>query len=379
VSAARKKLASKPPPAASVRAPLLPTGYASLLTELKSRVHSAQAKAATSVNRELIALYLHIGRRLAEPARAKWGDGVVEKLARDLRAEFPMMSGFSRTNLFYMRQVHLAWADADESVQQLVGQLPWGHHLVLVTKVSETAARSFYAQKTLAHGWSRAMLTAHVESRLHERQGKALTNFRQTLSPPQLDLAQETLKDPYVFDFLTLGLDARERDLEQGLVDHVQRFLLELGVGFAFVGRQVHLAIGEDDFYVDLLFYHLKLRCYVVIELKSVEFRPEFAGKMNFYLSAVDAQLRHANDAPSIGLLLCKRKNRLVVEYALRDVRKPIGVAEWETRIVESLPKALAGSLPTVEELEAELARPEAKRNVVGGVKNPAKRKREAP
>jgi predicted nuclease of restriction endonuclease-like (RecB) superfamily len=343
------------------RAPLLPPNYASVLAELSGRVRSAQAKAATSVNRELIALYLHIGRRLAEQS-AKWGERVVEKLASDLRREFPGMSGFSRTNLFYMRQVHLAWAGADKSVQQLVGQMPWGHHLALVTKVEDVKVRAWYARQVVANGWSRAILNAHIESRLHERQGKALTNFKATLPSPQSDLAQQTLKDPYVFDFLTLTADARERDLERGLIDHVQRFLVELGVGFAFVGRQVHVEVDGEDFYVDLLFYHLKLRCYVVIELKAVAFRPEFAGKMNFYLSAVDSQMRRADDRPSIGLLLCKGKNRLVVEYALRDVRKPIGVAEWETRIVESLPADLKGSLPTVEEIQAELARPARKR-----------------
>ncbi len=201
------------------------------------------------------------------------------------------------------------------------------------------------------------MLTLHIDSKLHKRQGKALTNFSKTLPAPQCDLAQQTLKDPYLFDFLILGPDVRERDIELALIEHVQRFLLELGVGFAFVGRQVHLQVGEEDFYIDLLFYHLKLRCFVVIELKAVPFRPEFAGKMNFYLSAVDAQMRHPHDQPSIGLLLCKSKEQLVVEYALRDLSKPIGVAEWETRLVESLPDELMGSLPTVQQIEQELGR----------------------
>jgi predicted nuclease of restriction endonuclease-like (RecB) superfamily len=216
--------------------------------------------------------------------------------------------------------------------------------------------RAWYAAAAREHGWSRAVLVVQIESGLRKRAGKALTTFKATLPPPQSDLAHETLKDPYVFDFLTLASDAHERELEQGLIDHVQRFLMELGVGFAFVGRQVHIEVGDQDFYVDLLLYHLKLRSFVVIDLKAVPFRPEFAGKMNFYLSAVDAQMRHPDDQPSIGLLLCKKNDRLVVEYALRDMRKPIGVAQWETRIVESLPKELKGSLPTVEELEAELA-----------------------
>ncbi|AKT40301.1 PDDEXK nuclease domain-containing protein [Chondromyces crocatus] len=349
-----KGLNSEKPKARSFLA--LPADYAGLLRELKGRIRSTQAKAAVLVNRALIDLYLHIGRRLAEQESKKgWGEKVVEKLASDLRAAFPSIRGFSRSNLFHMRQVYLAWADADESVQQLVGLIPWGHHLLLVARVQKPAIRIWYLQQAVVHGWSRAVLTFQIESRLHKRQGKALSNFEQTLLSPQSELAQQTLKDPYIFDFLSLGPDIQERQLEQALVVHVQRFLLELGVGFAFVGRQVHLAVGEEDFYLDLLFYHLKLRCFVVIELKAVPFKPEFAGKMNFYLSAVDAKLRHADDRPSIGLLLCKSKERLVVEYALRGLAKPIGVAEWETRIVESLPDELKGSLPTVEELVEEL------------------------
>lgn len=335
---------------------LLPGNYSRVLEELKARVRSVQARAATAVNRELIALYLEIGRRLAEQDTS-WGTKIVEHLAKDLKASFPEMRGFSRTNLFYMRQVYLAWADSNESVQQLVGQIPWGHNLALVSKIDDPDARTWYLQQTVAHGWSRAALTVQIESRLHARQGKALTNFERTQVPIHSDLAQQTLKDPYVFDFLALGDDARERELEQGLIDHIQRFLLELGVGFAFIGRQVHLEVGDEDFYIDLLFYHLRLRCYVVIELKAIPFKPEHAGKMNFYLSAVDDQMRHPDDQPSIGLLLCKSKNSLMVEYALRDLSKPIGVAEWETRIVASLPEELKGSLPTVEDLEAELGR----------------------
>jgi len=338
---------------------LLPSNYAEVLADLKARVRSAQLGAATSVNRELITLYLDIGRRLATQDRS-WGNKVVERLARDLKAEFPEMAGFSRTNLFYMRQVYSAWAEADDSVQQLVGLIPWGHHLALVSKVDDPDVRAWYLAKAVEHGWSRSVLTLQIESRLYERQGKALTNFPATLPAPQCDLAQQTLKDPYVFDFLTIGNDARERDLEQGLLDHIQRFLLELGVGFAFVGRQIHLEVGEQDFYVDLLFYHLKLRCFVVIELKAVPFEPEFAGKLNFYLSAVDDLLRHPADEPTIGLLLCKARNRLVVEYALRDIDKPMGVAEWKTRLVDTLPEELRGSLPTIEEIEAELAADDA-------------------
>jgi predicted nuclease of restriction endonuclease-like (RecB) superfamily len=255
-----------------------------------------------------------------------------------------------------MTPVSLSPDAGGEGLPPEVADLPWGHHVVLFEKVAADAARAWYAAQALEYGWSRAVLVVQLESRLYERQGKALTNFRHALPPPQSDLAQQTLKDPYVFDFLTLSREAEEHALEAGLVDHVQKFLLELGAGFAFVGRQVHLAVGGQDFYLDLLFYHLKLRCFVVIELKAKPFEPEHAGKMNFYLSAVDAKLRHPDDKPSLGLLLCKSKNELVVEYALRDLKKPIGVAEWETKLVESLPENLKGSLPTVEELEAELA-----------------------
>ena len=242
-----------------------------------------------------------------------------------------------------------------KNVPASVATLPWGHNVLLLQKIKNPLLRLWYARKAMEHGWSRTILTYHIERNLHVREGNALTNFQQTLPPPQSDLAQQILKDPYNFDFLTLRTDAHERDLEKGLLDHIQKFLLELGVGFAFVGRQVHLEVDGDDFYLDLLLYHLRLRCYVVVELKRETFKPEFAGKMNFYLSAVDDRMRHPDDQPSIGLLLCKVQNRLTVEYALRDMRKPIGVAEWQTKLVESLPKNLQGNLPTIEEIEAEL------------------------
>ncbi len=335
----------------------MPSNYAEILSDLKARVRAAQLRAASSVNQELLGLYLHIGKLIVEQVRAAgWGDKVVERLASDLRAAFPEMHGFSRSNLFYMRQVYEAWADADETVQQLVGRIPWGHHLVLLAKVRDPAVRTLYLQETVAHGWSRAVLTVQIETRLHERKGKAVTNFMRTLAPLDSDLAQQSLKDPYIFDFLSVGEEIQERQLEDALIGHIQRFLLELGVGFAFVGRQVHLEVAGEDFYVDLLFYHLRLRCFVVIELKAVPFKAEFAGKLNLYLSAVDAQYRHEDDRPTIGLLLCKSKNRLVAEYALRNVTTPIGVADWEARISESLPEELKGSLPTVEQIEAELA-----------------------
>jgi predicted nuclease of restriction endonuclease-like (RecB) superfamily len=243
-----------------------------------------------------------------------------------------------------------------------VVEIPWGHNLLLLAKLKEPAIRLWYAHKAVEHGWSRAVLTHQIEARLHEREGKALNNFQNTLPPPLSDLAEQTLKDPYNFDFLTLSTDAHERDLEGGLLEHIQKFLLELGVGFAFVARQHHLEVSGQDYYLDLLFYHLRLRCFVVIDLKMKTFEAEYAGKMNFYLSAIDDQLRHPDDKPSIGLLLCKERDRVTVEYALRDMKKPIGVAQWQTKLVESLPTHLKGSLPTIAEIEAELGHPKTKK-----------------
>ena len=364
----------------------LPAGYSTLLADLKARVRAAQLRAAVSVNRELILLYWDIGKVIVQAQNTKgYGKQVVEQLAEDLHTAFPKMDGFSPRNVWRMRAFYLAWTDESQKHQQPVGNLdskilpqlvaeldghnlpqpvaeiPWGHNVWLLEKISNPILRLWYAHKTIEHGWSRAVLTHHIETQLHKREGKAVTNFKRTLPPPQSDLAEQTLKDPYNFDFLTLHSDAHERDLEQGLLDHIQKFLLELGVGFAFVGRQYHMEIGGQDYYLDLLFYHLRLRCYVVIDLKMKTFEPEFAGKMNFYLSAVDDQLRHADDRPSIGLLLCKERNHMTVEYALRDLKKPIGVAQWQTKLVESLPKDLKGSLPTVAEIEAELGNTKAK------------------
>jgi len=377
---------------------LLFTSYAPLLADLKARVRTAQVKAALSVNRELILLYWHIGREILRAQKAEgWGTKVVQRLAKDLAEEFPEMGGFSARNLKYMLAFVETWAAIGivqqpvallgattargESVSQPVSKLaspivpqpvtqledappeplallPWGTNLVLLHKLKDPAARLWYACKTLEHGWSRAVLTVQIETKLHERSGKAVTNFAQTLPPAQSDMAREVLKDPYTFDFLSLSEAAHERDLERGLVEHIRQFLLELGAGFAFVGQQVHLGVGDEDFYLDLLFYHLQLRCFVVVDLKMKPFEPEFAGKMNFYLSAVDDQMRHPDDAPTIGLLLCKdTQNKLKIEYALRDVKKPIGVAQWQTRLVESLPKNLRGSLPTIAELEHELGK----------------------
>jgi predicted nuclease of restriction endonuclease-like (RecB) superfamily len=358
----------------------LPADYSLFLESLKSRVQQSQTKAMLSVNRELIQLYWDIGRQIAQRQNLEgWGRATVERLAADLQNAFPGVQGFSRTNIFRMRAFFLAYSNAgvvpqvvgqmnDEAiVAQAVGQfeatppeiilnLPWGHNCVLIEKLKEHSCRSWYAAKTLEHGWSRTILTVQIEGGLYAREGKAVTNFSATLPKPQSELAQQSLKDPYLFDFLTLHDDAIERDLEQGLVDHVQKFLLELGAGFAFVGRQVHLTVGDDDFYIDLLFYHLKLRCFVVIDLKMKKFTPSDAGQLNFYLSAVDSLMKHPTDQPTIGLILCKKRDQMTAEYALRDINKPIGVAEWQTKLVQSLPDSLTGSLPSIEQIEAEFA-----------------------
>jgi predicted nuclease of restriction endonuclease-like (RecB) superfamily len=331
-----------------------PAGYADWLADLKSRIHTAQQRATLAVNRELVLLYWHIGRDILVRQSAQgWGAKVIERLAHDLRAAFPEMKGFSRANLMYMRAFAQAWPDA-EIVQQAVGQLPWGHNLVLLTRLKDPQQRLAYAQSAITHGWSRNMLDIHIETRLLERTGQAVTNFEVSLPKPQSDLARESLKDPYRFDFLGLTNEAHEREIENALVKHVTEFLLELGAGFAFVGRQVLLDVGGDEFFIDLLFYHLKLRCYVVIELKAGKFKPEHLGQLSFYLTAMDAQVKHPQDGPTIGLLLCRSKNKVVAEYALRNNAQPLGVAEYQ--LLESLPPELQTSLPSIEQIERELA-----------------------
>jgi len=330
-----------------------PEGYADWLADLKTRIHTAQQRAVLAVNRELVLLYWQIGRDiLTRQAEQGWGAKVIERLAQDLRAAFPDMKGFSRANLMYMRAFAAAWPD-EQIVQQAVGQLPWGHNLVLLSQLKDPAQRLAYAESAIAHGWSRNVLNIHIETRLLERSGKAATNFELTLPKPQSDLARESLKDPYRFDFMGLSREAGERAIEKALVKHVTEFLLELGAGFDFVGRQVLLDVGGDEFFIDLLFYHLKLRCYVVIELKGGKFKPEHLGQLSFYLTAVDAQVKHPQDKPTIGLLLCKSKNKVVAEYALRQNTQPLGVAEY--KLVESLPPELATDLPSIEQIEQEL------------------------
>lgn len=327
--------------------------YAEFLQSLKTRIAAAQVRAALAVNQELVLLYWHIGREILERQKAQgWGAKVIEQLSKDLRAAFPEMKGFSRTNLLYMRSFAENYPD-EQFVQQVAGQIPWFHNCVILDKTKTPEEREFYIHKIIENGWSRNVLVWQMKSKLFERQGKAVTDFELTLPKPQSDLANQLLKDPYNFDFLTLHDAAVERDLENALLENIRKFLLELGTGFAFVGSQYPLEVGGENFYIDLLFYHLKLRSFVVIDLKMTAFRPEYAGKMNFYLSAVDDLLKHEKDEPSVGLILCKSKNKFVAEYALRDVRKPIGVSEMQ--LTEALPENLKGSLPTIKELEAEL------------------------
>ncbi|KJH70260.1 PDDEXK nuclease domain-containing protein [Aliterella atlantica] len=324
-------------------------GYDDFLRDLKERIRSAQVRAVLAVNRELVLLYWQIGRDiLTRQQQQGWGAKVIERLSADLRSSFPEMKGFSPRNLKYMR----AFAEAYEEsfVQQVVAQIPWGHNVRILDLIKDPTERSWYAQQTIQYGWSRNVLVHQIESGLYRRQGKATTNFDRTLPKPQSELAQQLLKDPYNFSFLSLGKEVLERDLERSLIDHIRDFLLELGVGFAFVGSQYHLEVGGQDFYIDLLFYHLRLRCYVVVDLKMSDFQPEFSGKMNFYLSAADDLLRHPDDQPSIGIILCKSKNQAIAEYALRDLNKPIGVSAYQLQ--NALPEQLKSSLPTIEELE---------------------------
>lgn len=349
-----------------------PAEFPILLKEIKTRIQQAQTRAMLSVNAELVRLYWDIGGLIdARQQQEGWGASVIPRLARELRNELPEEKGFSERNIKLMvqfaheypgafaprtaiRQPPVAQLPAVPEGQPLVAQIPWAHNVLIMQRVKNKTDRQWYMAQTLANGWSRNVLLLMIKSEAHARQGKAITNFERLLPSPQSDLVRQTLKDPYIFDFLTLQEPFHERELETNLLHQLERFLLELGQGFAFVDRQYYLKVGERDFHIDLLFYHLKLRCFVVIDLKKGEFKPEYAGKMNFYLAVVDDQLRHATDTPSIGLILCQDRNHIVAEYALRGVEKPIGVSEYE--LTRALPPSLKSALPTVEEIEAELA-----------------------
>ncbi|GGB16962.1 PDDEXK nuclease domain-containing protein [Puia dinghuensis] len=346
--------------------------YKDWIVELKGRIQTAQIKAAVTVNRQLLELYWELGREICEKQdRAKWGDGLIGQVAKDLTAAFPGMKGFSRANLFYIKKWYQFYRNEEivqqavglfgmrqqkdglGKVQQVVARIPWGHNVIIISKCKNLHEALFYVQKTIENNWSRAVLVMQIESKFYERSGKIINNFDKALAAPQADLARETLKNPYSFDFLSIGDKAKERDLELALAGHIQHFLLELGQGFAFLGRQFPLEVGGEHFYLDLLFYHTRLRCYVVVELKATAFEPGHAGQLNFYLNVVNAQLKHEQDQQSIGILLCKTPNKVIVEYALKDILNPLGVAEY--RISDSIPENLRGDLPSIEELEREL------------------------
>ena len=348
--------------------------YKIWLESLKNKFRSSQIKASIKVNTTLLEFYWDLGEQIVEKQQEyKWGSGFLEKLSRDLSAEFPDVKGFSYTNVKNIRQWFVFWQQLVGELkttksQQLVGEssvdktnqivsqifmIPWGHNIAIIQKCKNIDEAIYYVQNTLKNGISRSVLVHQIESNLYERNGKALTNFENTLPPIQSDLAKEITKDPYIFDFVTLTQDYQEKELEDALTQNITNFLLELGSGFAFVGRQYKLNVGGDEFKIDLLFYHIKLKCYVVVELKATSFKPEHAGKLSFYTSAIDGELKNSDDNPTIGILICKSKNNTVVEYALKDINKPLGISEYQ--LTEILPKEFKSSLPSIEEIEAKL------------------------
>ncbi len=329
--------------------------YTAWLKELKEKVRKARVIAGIVVNSTLLELYWDIGKEIVEKQEtAAWGAAIIEKLANDLKQEFPDINGFSRRNLYAIRQWYLFFSKEFSIVPQPVAQIPWGHNRLIITKIKDVKEALFYAKSTIENNWTRDTLESQIENQYYSRKGAAITNFSQTLPTPQSDLAKETIKNPYNFDFLGLEEDAQEREIELELTRHITDFLLELGKGFAFVGRQYKIEISDTDYFIDLLFYHLDLRCYIVIELKAGKFKPEFAGKLNFYLSAVDSQLKKNEDNQTIGILLCKKKDKIEAEYSLRDINKPIGISDY--KLTNAIPENLTTKLPTIEELEIELA-----------------------
>lgn len=333
----------------------VPPDYPTVLSEIRERIQQTRLRTVLAANAGMTLMYWDIGRVILKRQDEQgWGAKVIDRLSADLQQAFPDMRGLSSRNLKYMRAFAAAWTDR-AIVQETLAQITWYANIALLEQQEDADTRLWYARKCREHGWSHSILTLQIENALHERQGKAATNFPATLPSAESDMASQVFKDPYLFDFLGTADPRREREVEQALVDHIQKFLLEMGKGFAFVGRQVHLEIEGEDFYLDLIFYHYVLRRFVVIELKAVPFDAAFVGKLNLYLSAVDDLLRQPDDKPTIGLLLCRSKKKLVVEYALRGFQKPIGVAEWQTKLVKTLPKELKGNLPTVEEIEKEM------------------------
>jgi len=337
--------------------------YNTWLKELKSKLKQAQIKASIKVNTVLLEFYWELGNEIVEKQKnSTWGSGFLQQLSDDLMSEFPDMKGFSEANLQYIRRWVLFYSKSGTSYSTIVAQLvpqliiiPWGHNRAIISKCKDTQEALFYVNKTIENGWSRSVLVHQIESDLYTRSGKAISNFEVTLPKEQSDLAHELIKDPYNFDFLTLSENFKEKELESGLLEHITSFLLELGSGFAFVGKQKNLKVGQKDFFIDLLFYHIRMHCYVVVELKTVDFEPEFAGKLNFYIKAIDEQIKTKEDKPTIGILLCKSKDKVVVEYSLSDIHKPMGISQYQ--LTHIVPEELKGSLPAIEDIEAELNR----------------------
>ncbi|NLH39736.1 MAG: DUF1016 domain-containing protein [Elusimicrobia bacterium] len=333
------------------------SSYITILEELKNKIRKARHKTILSANKEMILLYWDIGITILKQQKEQgWGTKVVDHLASDLTKTFTDMKGFSPRNLKYMRAFAEAYPDK-LIVQQIVAQIPWGHNVRILDYVKSYQKRIWYINETIKNGWSRDVLIHQIESQLYERQRKThkITTFKRTLPYPQSELAQQTVKDPYIFDFLNISRNAKELELQNELLRHITKFLLGLGAGFSFVGQQYHIKVSGKDFYIDLLFYHLKLRCYVVIELKTGNFKPEDAGQLNFYLSAVDSQIKNNNDNPSIGIILCKNRDRIIAEYALRNMTKPMGVSEY--KLSRTIPKTLRKSLPSIKDIEKELGK----------------------
>ena len=329
--------------------------YLKFIEEVKAEIQKQRISVVLNANSGMICLYWNIGKAIMKKQEEEgWGAKVIDRMSKDLKDAFPEMSGFSPRNIKYMRKFAECWPDF-EIVQRVVAQIPWRSNISLLDKLADQKSRIWYAQKTIENGWSKAILDMQIESRLMERSGKSVNNFPVALPPTDSDMVNQVFKDPYLFDFLGTDMPRREVEVERQLTEHIQSFLLELGQGFAFVGRQVHLEVGGDDFYIDLLFYHLKLRCYVVIELKACDFEPGFISQLNMYQNIVNDILRHPDDKPTIGLLLVKGKNETVVEYSLAGYQNPIGVAEWKNQTAKALPEELRSSLPSIEEIEKEL------------------------
>lgn len=325
------------------------------LEQIKQTIKKTQIKIALTANEQLIEMYWQLAEAIVQKQEtARWGDAVLERLSVDLRLAFPNIKGFSRRNLYAIRQWYLFYSAEYKFVPQVVAQIPWGHNRLIIAKIKDRDQALFYCQATIANGWSRDSLEMAITHNYYQVKGKAVSNFEYTLPSPYSELAKDTLQNPYYFDFLGLENDALEREIEDAMMHHITQFLITLGKGFAFVGRQYQLVVSDNEYFIDLLFYHLQLRCYVVIELKAGKFKPEYAGKLNFYLSAVDSQLKHETDNPSIGLILCKYKDKVEAEYALRDIQKPIGISEYI--LTQALPLVYQNQLPSVEQLEQQLA-----------------------